>query len=257
MRTFFIIITLLIGLTAKAQTNETEAKAAYLLAEESYGKGEYKDALTFIESAKKSLGSANSKLLYLQIQVEQELAKDNPAANNKILALISEFEKTPDIKTFNEDKILEIAKTKLKLRAQVAKSNAELELQKKKEQDEANAAEDLKKKQVAVGGIIVYEKDGHGLVMAEFDINQATGGKAKKACDELVLNGFDDWYLPTMEELRMIYENCYKKGIGQLKNEWYLTSKRGFLPSVIEFYSGVENTIGLAVKGNVRPVRKF
>lgn len=99
-----------------AQTNEAEAKAAYLLAEESYSKGDQKSALRYIESAKKSLGGTNSKLIYLQIQIEQELVKNNQVSTDSLLALISRFEKLPDYKSFNEDKVLEVLKIKLALK---------------------------------------------------------------------------------------------------------------------------------------------
>ncbi|MBI2283527.1 MAG: hypothetical protein HYU71_07460 [Bacteroidetes bacterium] len=58
-----------------SQVNETEAKAAYMLAEENYGKANYPVALTFLKNAKLKLGGANCKILYLQIQIESKLAK--------------------------------------------------------------------------------------------------------------------------------------------------------------------------------------
>lgn len=48
-----------------SQVNETEAKAAYMLAEENYGKANYPVALTFLKNAKLKLGGANCKILYL------------------------------------------------------------------------------------------------------------------------------------------------------------------------------------------------
>ncbi len=116
MRFFLLSLSFLFCLKAIAQTNETEAKAAYLLAEESYSKGDQKSALRYIESAKKSLGGANSKLIYLQIQIEQELVKNKKISTDSLLALINRFENLPDYKSFNEDKVLEVAKIKLALK---------------------------------------------------------------------------------------------------------------------------------------------
>lgn len=41
-------------------------------------------------------------------------------------------------------------------------------------------------------------------------------------CDKLVYNGYDDWFLPSFEELKIMRENLYKKGIGDFgKNPHY------------------------------------
>jgi hypothetical protein len=63
------------------------------------------------------------------------------------------------------------------------------------------------------GGYVVYEKDGHGLVMGLFDVGKYNWTDAKTACDELVLNGYTDWRLPSKEELEYIYNNVYKLGL--------------------------------------------
>jgi hypothetical protein len=85
--------------------------------------------------------------------------------------------------------------------------------------------------QVRYGGIVVYEENGHGLVAASSDIGEYTFGRwvnselswddAKKGCEELVLNGFSDWRLPTKEELDALYWNLFKKGIGGLDYAFY------------------------------------
>jgi len=64
------------------------------------------------------------------------------------------------------------------------------------------------------GGYVVYEKDGHGLVVSLFDIGEFTWHKAKTACDELTLNGYSDWRLPSLEELELIYKNLKMAGLG-------------------------------------------
>ena len=47
------------------------------------------------------------------------------------------------------------------------------------------------------GGFVFYEKEGHGLVAATIDLGQMDWNAAKTACDELILNGYSDWHLPT------------------------------------------------------------
>jgi|GEM_PF-2192573 len=128
---YLIAVLLLFNLSARSQTNATEAKAAYLLAEESYAKSDYSATLKYLESAKKSLGAANSKILYLQIQAEAEMAKTNSKLTSKVLQTIANFEAAPDVKSFNEEKVLEVLKMKLALKAK----NEELAEKEKKEAD--------------------------------------------------------------------------------------------------------------------------
>jgi hypothetical protein len=65
------------------------------------------------------------------------------------------------------------------------------------------------------GGFVIFEKEGHGLVASLFDIGHFNWLDAKTTCDELFLNGYGDWRLPTIEELKFIYENTHKSSIGR------------------------------------------
>lgn len=40
------------------------------------------------------------------------------------------------------------------------------------------------------------------------------GTVAARVCDDLELNGYTDWYLPSIDELDLIYENVHKNGFG-------------------------------------------
>lgn len=102
----------------QAQTNAAEAKVAYLLAEESYGKGDYKSALEFLQQAREALGGSNCKVLYLQIMATRELYAKDTSNNSHLLSLILEFEKSPDYANFNEEKSLEISKLKLLVKSE-------------------------------------------------------------------------------------------------------------------------------------------
>jgi len=64
------------------------------------------------------------------------------------------------------------------------------------------------------GGFVVYEKKGHGLVAAITDIGSMDWNSAKKACEELILNGYSDWHLPSKDELNALYINLKKLGGG-------------------------------------------
>ena len=63
------------------------------------------------------------------------------------------------------------------------------------------------------GGYIVYEKNGHGLVVSLSDIGVFNWNDAKIACADLVLNGYKDWRLPSSKELEYIKNNVFKVGV--------------------------------------------
>jgi hypothetical protein len=116
---FVCYFSLLVCTTAIfAQDKQREAKAAYLLAEESFGKGDYKATLDFLQQTRTSLGAVNCKILFLQIMATREMYAKDPQVSNRILPLIDEFEKSADYKDFTEEKILEISKLKLLMKLQ-------------------------------------------------------------------------------------------------------------------------------------------
>ncbi len=96
-----------------AQSNPVEAKAAYLMAEESYAKADYSAAMKYIQQAKKSLGMSNCKILFLEIMVGRELFVKDQGGLDKTVEMIKVFEKSEDYPDFNEDKKIEISKLKL------------------------------------------------------------------------------------------------------------------------------------------------
>ena len=77
---------------------------------------------------------------------------------------------------------------------------------------------------ISHGGYVVYEENGHGLVVSTKEIGNLPWEEAKKTCNNLVLNGYNDWYLPTIEELDTIYN--YFKEFNELKfyNKKYQSS---------------------------------
>ena len=115
-RYVLLLVVLAVFHSAKAQINANEAKAAYLLAEECYGKADYKCALEYLQQVRTSLGAANCKVLYLQIMATRELHVKDPDVADKVLPLIDEFETSADYASFNEEKSLEITKMKLSLK---------------------------------------------------------------------------------------------------------------------------------------------
>jgi hypothetical protein len=131
---FTFSLMLFFATSAFSQPNQTEAKAAYLLAEESYGKGDYKTALDFLKQVKTIMGKSNCKILYLEIMATRELFP-KIEDGDKLIALIDEFEKSPDYENFAEEKVLEIAKLELTL-----KVNMKVFKEKKDKENAVNAA---------------------------------------------------------------------------------------------------------------------
>ena len=76
---------------------------------------------------------------------------------------------------------------------------------------------------------------------------------------ELEINGFNDWVLPSREELETIYNRLYLKGIGSFMNTKYWSSTEIDLSStwIVDFSDGriipYENN-NLA---NIRAIRYF
>jgi hypothetical protein len=49
---------------------------------------------------------------------------------------------------------------------------------------------------------------------------------AAKACDNLSLNGYSDWFLPSRGELALIFQNLYQHGLGGNLNNYYWSSSQ-------------------------------
>jgi len=52
--------------------------------------------------------------------------------------------------------------------------------------------------------------------------SQGNGAYAAKLCDDLVLNGYSDWYLPSKDELNILYQN--RNAIGGFSGDVYWSS---------------------------------
>jgi hypothetical protein len=90
--------------------------------------------------------------------------------------------------------------------------------------NESNTAKEEGKEELVQGGMLVYEADGHGLIVATSDLEKEDWASAKTACDELELNGFNDWRLPTKEELDTLYTLLKLQGKGGFEDGSYWSS---------------------------------
>ena len=108
------------------------------------------------------------------------------------------------------------------------------------------------------GGLVVYQSNGHGLIVSPEDLGIMDWHSAKKACDDLKLNGFSDWHLPNQKDLDAVV-GLHLDGIGGFAEKYYWSSqssipgeayKKHF--SYLAWASG-----SMDEKHNVRAVRNF
>jgi hypothetical protein len=83
---------------------------------------------------------------------------------------------------------------------------------------------------------------------------------AAKICDDLVLNGYSDWYLPSIDELQIMYELLMANGIGNFANNYYWSSSEydsGYAWYVYFVSGDVDYNYKGSYDGSVRAVRAF
>jgi len=72
------------------------------------------------------------------------------------------------------------------------------------------------------------EEPGRGRENTEYLISRLTylgfWDTAAQYCNDLVFNGFDDWYLPSIKELSFIYGNLVRKEMGNFREFLYWSS---------------------------------
>jgi len=78
-------------------------------------------------------------------------------------------------------------------------------------------------------GTLINGADGTGIGLGAqntIDIlaGCSTAGIAARLCDQLVLNSYSDWFLPSKDELSQMYLNLKANGLGGFANNWYFSS---------------------------------
>jgi TolB-like protein len=100
------------------------------------------------------------------------------------------------------------------------------------------------------------------VIMAEADKRGGGFGWAAQACVALNVNGNNDWFLPSRDEMHYMYGNLHMQGLGNFKNERYWSStgynyygSRHFWWE--DFSNGVQDTAGATNNEYwIRPIRE-
>lgn len=101
------------------------------------------------------------------------------------------------------------------------------------------------------------------LVLVALAKNGITGNTAYKICDTLTVNGYNDWYCPSLNELKMMYQNLFLKGIGDFQRSLYWSStfftegNQEGLVYAVNFPNGKSGSTSVGEGRRVRACRRF
>lgn len=88
---------------------------------------------------------------------------------------------------------------------------------------------------------------------------QGEGAYPAMLCKKLLINGYSDWFLPSKDELDLMYKNLKKSGLGGIKGSWLWSSSQhnAFNAWKQGFADGSQANHSKGSVGGVRAVRAF
>jgi len=87
----------------------------------------------------------------------------------------------------------------------------------------------------------------------------ATAGTAADICANLSLGGYSDWFLPSKDELNLMYTNLKVAGVGGFADDYYWSSSENdaFRAWIQNFFNGNQPNLNKLNTYRVRAVRAF
>ncbi len=89
--------------------------------------------------------------------------------------------------------------------------------------------------------------------------SEKTTQYAARMCADYRGGGYDDWFLPSLYELNLMYRNLYSNNLGGFSPDSYLSSSENDANNACSqyFYYGVQINLNRNIEYRVRPVRAF
>jgi hypothetical protein len=100
---------------------------------------------------------------------------------------------------------------------------------------------------------------GAGKQNTQLIAEHAEDGGAAKLCATFEFGGYNDWFLPSQDELDLMYKNLKQKGLGSFLNSWYWSSSDTGTYSTYcqNFSNGEKSSANFYNMHSVRPIRQF
>ena len=100
---------------------------------------------------------------------------------------------------------------------------------------------------------------GSGTANTEAIINTCSVKSAAKLCDDLVYGTYSDWYLPSMDELRIMYNNIKVTDLEKFSSGYYWSSNQKDANTAYRygFLGGNDGEADKSTEHYVRAIRKF
>ena len=100
---------------------------------------------------------------------------------------------------------------------------------------------------------------GSGITNSESIIGGCSGESAAKLCEDLVYGTYNDWFLPSMDELGIMYKNIKVSDLEKFSSGYYWSSNQKDANTAYRygFLGGNQGEADKSTKQYVRAIRKF